>query len=84
MGNTISTFVDRFTSAVKNTFRAIAPPIVRYVVEHPIRTLCHVASGILLLAPNIVTAPLLAAAGFASGGITAGEQADVEYIEGLG
>jgi hypothetical protein len=75
MGNTISTFVDKAIETVKNTFRAIAHPIVRYVVEHPIHTLSHVASGVLLLVPGVVTAPLLAVAGFGSGGIAAGEQA---------
>ena len=74
MGNAISNFVEQAIESVKNTFRAIAPPIARYVVEHPIRTMSHLVSGVLLLAPGIITAPLLAAAGFASNGIVAGEQ----------
>jgi hypothetical protein len=72
MGNTVSNLVDRAVTAIKNTFRRIAPPIVRYVVEHPLRTLGHISNGILLLVPGVITGPLLAVAGFTGKGIAAG------------
>lgn len=79
MGNAVSNFVQKAVEAVKNTvsdmFRSIAPPIVRYVVEHPIRTLGHVGSAALLVAPGIITAPLLAVAGFTGSGVAAGSLA---------
>jgi hypothetical protein len=73
MGNIISSAAQ----AIANTFRRIAPPIVRYVVQHPMRTVFHVANGVLLLVPGAVTAPLLAVAGFARGGVVAGSYTKV-------
>jgi hypothetical protein len=73
MGNAVSNLVDRAVTAVKNTFRRIASPIVRYVVEHPLRTVGHIGSGILLLVPGVITGPLLALAGFAGSGVVASE-----------
>ncbi|KAF2829874.1 hypothetical protein CC86DRAFT_176537 [Ophiobolus disseminans] len=75
MGAKISTLIAKASDAIANTFRQFAPPIVRYVVQHPIRTTGHVLSGMLLLVPGIITAPLLAMAGFASRGIAAGSLA---------
>ncbi|KAH7392737.1 hypothetical protein BKA66DRAFT_439447 [Pyrenochaeta sp. MPI-SDFR-AT-0127] len=79
MGNTVSSFIHKAATFVKDTvvnvFRRIAPPIVRYVAAHPIRSFFHVVNFIVLLVPGIVTAPLLALAGFTSSGVAAGSLA---------
>ncbi|EUC48219.1 hypothetical protein COCMIDRAFT_87824 [Bipolaris oryzae ATCC 44560] len=79
MGNAVSTFVQNAINAVKNTveemFHRIAPPIVRYVAKHPLRTLGHIGSAALLLVPGVITTPLLAIVGFSSSGIVAGSLA---------
>ncbi|EUC31720.1 hypothetical protein COCCADRAFT_100582 [Bipolaris zeicola 26-R-13] len=73
MGNTVSNFVQNAINAVKNTveemFRRIAPPIVRYVAKHPLRTLGHIGSAALLLVPGVITTPLLAIVGFSGSGV---------------
>ena len=73
MGSQISTFLTIAIETVQYTFRRIVPPVVRYIARYPLRTLFHVANGILLLVPVVITGPLLALAGFTGGGI-AGEE----------
>jgi UPF0716 family protein affecting phage T7 exclusion len=46
---------------------------VRYVIQHPLRSLGHFCSGILLLVPGVVTTPLLALVGFSGTGVVAGK-----------
>jgi hypothetical protein len=83
MGNAVSNSVNNAVRIVKNAvrvvkdtvsniFRRLAPPIIRYIVAHPIRTLGHIVSGLLLIVPGVVTGPLLALAGFGGNGIIAG------------
>ena len=45
-----------------------------WVASHPYQTVFHVASGVTLLAPGLVTVPILGLAGFGATGIGAGEQ----------
>jgi hypothetical protein len=77
MGNAISNSVNNAVRAIKDTISNIlhrfAPPIIRYIIAHPIRTLGHIVSGLLLIAPGAVTGPLLALIGFGRNGIIAGE-----------
>ncbi|KAF1949239.1 hypothetical protein CC80DRAFT_510755 [Byssothecium circinans] len=79
MGNHVSKFihdcVTRAKDVVVNAMRQILPPVVQYVVEHPIQTVAHVATALVVAAPGIVAGPLLAVAGFAGGGIAAGSMA---------
>jgi len=44
-----------------------------WAIEHPYQASFHVASGVVLLAPGIVTMPILGAVGFGATGVTAGE-----------
>lgn len=44
-----------------------------WAIEHPYQASFHVASGVVLLAPGVVTMPILGAVGFGATGVTAGE-----------
>ena len=46
---------------------------MRYVAKHPLRTLGHIGSAMLLLVPGVITTPLLAIVGFSGSGVIAGK-----------
>jgi hypothetical protein len=48
-----------------------------WVVEHPYQTGFYVASGIVIVVPGLVAAPVLGAAGFTAEGVAGGELARV-------
>lgn len=64
MGNTVSNFVNKAVSAVKNTISDRFRRIVSYVVNHPFRTLGYITNCVLLLLPGAVTGLLLGLVGF--------------------
>ncbi|KAF2178695.1 hypothetical protein K469DRAFT_598545 [Zopfia rhizophila CBS 207.26] len=76
MGNQISTALNSTWDYVKETvgkvFREIAPPIVQYVVKHPIRTAFQVANFTLLFFPGLLFAPVLGLLGWTAVGVRAG------------
>ncbi|KAF2796877.1 hypothetical protein K505DRAFT_155120 [Melanomma pulvis-pyrius CBS 109.77] len=71
MGNLICKVVDH----IKNTICDMAPPIVQYVVKHPIKAVCHVASATMMLGSSVIAPLLLGLAGFTSAGVAAGSLA---------
>lgn len=50
----------------------LLPPVVQYIVKHPIRTTFHVLQAVAFVVPRIFFTPLLGALGFASQGVIAG------------
>ncbi|KAF1996227.1 hypothetical protein P154DRAFT_580154 [Amniculicola lignicola CBS 123094] len=75
MGNRMAKAVNIVKDAVVSIFRRIAPPIVQYVVKHPIRSLFHVGSFISVCLAPVITAPLLGLVGFTGVGVAAGSLA---------
>lgn len=50
----------------------LLPPVVQYIVKHPMRAAFHVLQAVAFVVPSIVFTPLLGALAFASQGVTAG------------
>ena len=54
-------------------FSESAHKVKDWVASHPYQTAFHVASGVTLLAPGLVTVPILSLAGFGATGVSAGD-----------
>jgi len=61
------------TGAANIDVKAIPGAAKDWAVEHPYQASFHAATGVVLLAPAIVTMPVLGAVGFGATGVTAGE-----------
>ena len=50
----------------------VASKAKEWVIEHPYKTGFYVTSGVLIVAPGLVTAPALGLAGFTAEGVASG------------
>ncbi|KAH7116876.1 hypothetical protein B0J11DRAFT_583583 [Dendryphion nanum] len=72
MGQSVSKAIKHIKEAIVATTRRILPPIVQYIVEHPIRAAFHVVNAVALIAPAAIFSPVLGLVGFTGVGIAGG------------
>ena len=60
--------------------KQIALDTAGWVKEHPVQTAVYGVSGVSILAPSIIAAPVLGLAGFGSAGVAGGKSISSNFL----